>query len=163
MKYDDWKNYNPGKRTLIVTVGLPYSGKSTWAKFQGLPMVCPDALRYAIYNQRFNSEYESTVWQVAHFMVKSLFIAGHKKVILDSTSITRQRRVDWESSFWDTRYKYFDAPCNMCMERASKANDFEILPVIENMNNKFEPLGNDELLFNEERIQGIPTVLVADL
>jgi predicted kinase len=33
---------------LILTVGLPRSGKTTWAKQQGVPMVNRDAIRLAL-------------------------------------------------------------------------------------------------------------------
>src|SRR5258706_417694 len=52
--------------TLIVMVGLPWSGKSTWAREQGnWPIVCPDEIRFALHGQRFIAEAEPWVWTIA--------------------------------------------------------------------------------------------------
>ena len=74
-------------KTLILTVGLPRSGKSTWAMQQGYPVVNPDSIRLALHGHRFREESEEHVWAIAKTMVNSLFIAGHDKVIVDATNI----------------------------------------------------------------------------
>jgi predicted kinase len=73
-------------KTLIMTVGLPRSGKSTWAIAQGHPVVCPDAIRLALHGQPFIATAEPVVWATAKLMVASLFEAGHGVVILDATN-----------------------------------------------------------------------------
>jgi len=94
-------------QTLILTVGLPCSGKSTWALQQtrryaspiyGSPIVCPDQIRLALHGQRFVAMAEPFVWAIARTMVISLFGAGHQKVILDACNTTRKRRDDWLES-----------------------------------------------------------------
>jgi predicted kinase len=74
---------------LILMHGLPRSGKSTWALEQGYPVVCPDAIRYCTTGKRWWGPIEYHIWATAKTMVRSLFLAGHKIVILDSTSRTR--------------------------------------------------------------------------
>jgi len=39
-------------KILILTVGLPRSGKSTWAAKKGFPIVSPDAIRLAMHGMR---------------------------------------------------------------------------------------------------------------
>ena len=85
------------RKTLIAMVGLPRSGKSTWAKKAGHPIVSPDAIRLALHGQRFISEAEPFVWAIAKAMVRALFLAGHSAVILDATNNTRKRRDEWKS------------------------------------------------------------------
>jgi predicted kinase len=63
-------------KKLILTMGLPRSGKSTWAKQQSVPIVSPDAIRLAMTGQRWVGELEDMVWVVAKYMVRSLFLAG---------------------------------------------------------------------------------------
>ena len=41
------------EKQLILTVGLPRSGKTTWALAQGYPIVAPDAIRLAVTGQRY--------------------------------------------------------------------------------------------------------------
>lgn len=124
-------------RRLIVTVGLPYSGKTTWAKEQGHPMVSADAVRLALHGQRFVALYEPMVWAVVETMVRALFLAGHDTVILDVTENTAKRRERWigfdlgNGDLARTVFCVFDTPVAKCLERANLANDATIVPIIE--------------------------------
>lgn len=131
-------------KTLICTVGLPRSGKSTWAKAAGHPIVNPDSIRLALHGQRFISEAEPFVWAIAKAMVRSLFLAGHDAVILDATNNTRKRRDEWKSKDWETIFKVIDTPDYQCVDRAIAEGNETILPVIERMSHEHEPLGDDE-------------------
>jgi predicted kinase len=138
---------------LILTVGLPRSGKTTWARQQaqqyGRTIVNPDSIRLAIHGQRFVQSAEGFVWATARAVVHALFLAGHTTVILDATNVTHKRRNEWLSPHWLTRYKHLDTPLEVCVERARAANDQDIIPVIERMAHQFEPLGLDEAAWLE--------------
>ncbi len=132
-----------------MMVGLPYSGKTTKAlelsaKF-GYPIVCPDAVRLALHGQRFVGDAEPMVWTIAKYMVKALFIAGHKVVILDATNTTRKRRDEWKSKSWARAFcTTNDAKVDDCIARAKENHDDEILPVIDRMVKEYEPITMDE-------------------
>lgn len=131
-------------KTLICTVGLPRSGKTTWALQQAYPIVNPDAIRLAMPGQRFIDSAERFVWATAHCMIQSLFLAGHDTVILDATNNSRKRRDDWQSNKWDTYFKVFDTSKEECLHRAHVINDEQIKPIIERMAEQFEPLADYE-------------------
>lgn len=135
---------NTVKNTLILTVGLPRSGKSTWARKQNLPVVCPDSIRLALHGQRFQTLAEPLVWAIAHIMVHALFLAGHTTVILDATNITKSRRDEWKISAWTTRFALITTPLSVCLSRAITENDTYIIPIIERMAIQSEPLTSDE-------------------
>lgn len=124
--------------TLIMTVGLPRSGKSTWAREQTLPVVCPDAIRLALHGQPFVAEAEPFVWAIAKTMVRALFLAGHETVILDATNTTQRRRDEWRSSEWDLAPVLFDTPVAVCIKRAQASGRADLVPVIERMAAAFE-------------------------
>lgn len=130
--------------TLVCTVGLPRSGKTTWCRGQGWPIVNPDSIRLAIHGQRFISEAEPFVWATAKAMVRSLFLAGHNVVLLDATGNSRKRRDEWQSQNWETYFQVIDTPAAVCLERATAEADHAIIPVIERMAAEHEPLGEDE-------------------
>lgn len=136
-------------KILIATVGLPRSGKTTWAlafsRSNSVPIVCPDAVRYAIHGQRFASVAERYVWATVHAMIRGLFLAGHSHVILDATNVSRKRRDDLKSPDWLTVFHHIDTAPEVCRLRA--ANDAEILPVIDRMESEFQPLEEDEPRF----------------
>ena len=129
---------------LIALVGLPRSGKSTWGRAQGWPIVNPDAIRLAIHGERFNAQAEPFVWLVAKTMIRALFLAGHRVVIFDATNTTRKRRDDLRSVEWETYFKVIDTSPEVCLNRAVSENDSDIIPVIERMVAQFESLEADE-------------------
>jgi predicted kinase len=137
------------KKLLICTVGFPRSGKTTWARAQGHPIVCPDAIRLALHGQRFFAPAEPMVWAQAKVMVRALFGAGHDVVILDACNSSRKRRDDWISNEWETVFKVIREPALTCINRAMAENDQEIIPSIERMANNYDPLEEDELQWSE--------------
>src|SRR5260370_7295250 len=71
---------------LILTVGLPMSGKTTWARSTGHPIVNPDSIRLAIHGQRFYGPCEPFVWAVTYTIVNPSFNPAHHPVTLHSTN-----------------------------------------------------------------------------
>lgn len=139
------------EKTLICMMGLPRSGKSTTAaklsEALKAPIVNPDAIRLSLHGQPFLRTAEKFVWAVADLMVKSLFEAYHDIVILDATNTTRVRRDCWASSDWDVRFCEIPESPQTCISRAEAEGRRELIPVIEQMWEKYEPLGEDETPF----------------
>lgn len=131
-------------KILICTVGLPRSGKTTWARKQVHPVVNPDAIRLAIHGQKFIPEAEPFVWATAKAMVRALFLAGHRTVILDATNTTRKRRDEWRSTEWATFFRCFFESVDTCKERAVSDGRQDLVEVIDRMAVQFEPRGDDE-------------------
>jgi predicted kinase len=132
------------EKLLVATVGLPRSGKTTWARRQGVPIVNPDSIRLAIHGCRYVEQAEPLVWAIAKTMVRSLFLAGHDVVVLDACNVTRKRRQEWISNEWRTLFKLVDADAEECLYRARRECDQYIVPIIRKQAREFEPLGLDE-------------------
>jgi predicted kinase len=118
--------------TLILTIGLPRSGKTTWARSSGEPMVNPDSIRIALHGRRFWEPAELFVWATAYTMVEALFRAGHGRVIVDACNVTLKRRDPWMRKY-ECDFRVFLTRPEVCIERAVDAGDTEIVPVIERM------------------------------
>ena len=73
----------PPEGVLIMLMGLPRAGKSTWARATGYPIVDCDAIRLTKTGQRWWGPIEHEIWATARTMVRALFMAGHPIVILD--------------------------------------------------------------------------------
>jgi predicted kinase len=127
-----------------MTLGLPRSGKTTWSKQQGVPIVCPDAIRLALHGERFIGSAEPFVWAIAKCMVRALFVAGHGTVILDATNVTKKRRDEWKSDEWTRAFKVITTPTAECLRRAEAEGDTYIVPVIERMAAEWEIPSADE-------------------
>lgn len=138
-------------KTLIVLVGLPRSGKTTWAFSIGpsYPVVSPDAIRLALHGQRFITESEPLVWVMAEYMAKSLFFAGHKTVIIDGCHVSKKRRDFWREKFekigYEVCFKVIETGTEECIKRAKLDSDDAILSVIERMVDNWEPLDEEEI------------------
>jgi len=141
--------------TLIMTVGLPRSGKTTRVKVLGHPIVNPDSIRLAIHGRPYIQTAEPLVWATAKYMVRSLFIAGHKTVVLDSTNTTRKRRDEWASKEWSRDFEVVLTSLEDCLERAHKqySDDEEsrngLIGAIKRMHEGWEHVSEDELLEHE--------------
>ena len=134
-------------KILICTMGLPRSGKSTWARKQGYPIVSPDAIRLELYGKSFWIPGEKMVWAIADLMVRSLFTAGHSVVILDATNFSKTQRSKWYSPDWITVFKEIDTDYLECMRRAQKEGREDLYRIIRHMYLNYEPLeiGEDYL------------------
>jgi predicted kinase len=119
--------------TLIMTVGLPRSGKSTWARQQGHPIVNPDAIRLVLYGRAYQREGERMVWTVAHYMVEALFMAGHQTVILDATNCRESLRKEWRNRAWVAKLHVVNTDPVLCRNRAIASDQEYLLPVIDRM------------------------------
>lgn len=124
-------------RTLILTVGLPRAGKSTWAKTTGHPIVNPDSIRLAMHGEAYIQSAEDFVWATAKCMVKALFLAGHDTVILDATNTTIKRQEEWNSVAEQVEaivvFKMFATMAFECKERAMADGREDLIPVIDRM------------------------------
>jgi|SRR5882672_1452350 len=132
-------------KTLILTVGLPRSGKTTWARKQGYPIVCPDSIRLALHGERYIQLAEPFVWAIARTMVRALFLAGHDTVILDATNTTVKSRTSWVSPDWKLRLAPILATTSVCLARAMAEGDAYIVPIIQRMSEQLEALTIEEL------------------
>ncbi len=107
--------------TLLCPVGLPRCGKSTWARGLGVPIVCPDAIRLALTGRRWYAPIEHQTWATARTMVRALFWAGHKVVILDATNWSRRARDNFQPSpdcDWVREFVWFHDGPERCKARA---------------------------------------------
>lgn len=142
--------YDFSRCTLLLMVGIPYSGKTTQArKFSralNAPIVSPDAIRVGLSGERYQQPLEPTVWWVARMMARALFLAGHRTVIIDATNTTKDRREEWRGpEEWEVRCyevepEFGEDHVETCKMRAQEAGDVEILPVIERMADQYEPV-----------------------
>lgn len=124
-----------------MTIGLPRSGKSTISKKLGYCIVNPDSIRLALHGKRFDIEYESEVWKITKIMVKSLFLAGHRVVILDATNTTNKRRDEWiddKNRNYSILFIKVLTDKDTCIKRAMEDGYDDLIPIIEDMNKKLE-------------------------
>lgn len=136
------------KPTLIAMVGLPRSGKSTLCKMYsdltGAPIVNRDNIRLALHGQRYTALAEPMVKAISNVMIRSLFLSGHELVLYDETNYSRAARDFIKSDLWETRFWVVPTPPEICADRAVATNQHDLIPVIEEMYKRYQPLEEDE-------------------
>lgn len=83
------------KPIFIMTVGLPGSGKSTWAsKVKDVVVISSDAIRVELFgtdDRKTNGEENAKVFAIAHRRIKQN-LKKKKNVIFDATNLNKNRR-----------------------------------------------------------------------
>jgi predicted kinase len=127
-------------KKLILTVGLPRSGKTTWAMKQGFPVLNIDEVRWQVYGHRFWGPGEELTWTIARIMFRAL-AAVNEVIIIDACNVTKKRREDWIKLVPEgtqIELEPFMASPKLCIDRARVTGDLEIIPVIERMALEFD-------------------------
>lgn len=148
-------DFPPHSGTLILMMGLPYSGKTTQAMALAAhlpaPVVCPDSIRLALHGHRFIPKAEPMVWTLAHIFVQTLFEYGYNYVILDACNVSRKRRKEWESTDWTSAIFIIDTTPETCRARAQAQGDKEIISVIDRMAGEWELPDGEEYIWDHVR------------
>lgn len=106
---------------LILLVGLPGSGKSTYAnEDRGHVVICPDDFRRILTGQDYYKPAEESVWSHVKTSARALLLRGYK-VVIDATALTRSARSQWIQIAKEMNVPasaiYFDTPYDICLQR----------------------------------------------
>lgn len=134
------------ENVLVMMVGLSRSGKSTFCKENLLhyPIVNQDSIRLALHGKKFDLTYEKEVLHITKVMIKSLFFAGHKIVILDRMNPTIKSRNKWKSELWKRYFIEINTSKEECLRRAEENEEFELIKVINQISNFYQSVQDEE-------------------
>lgn len=119
---------------LLVLVGLPGSGKSTWAKQQGLPTISSDAIRELLADDVTDQTIHRQVFQTVRFLVRQRLAIGRPVTCVDATHLTpRERRPYFRIRGCRVEAVFFDVPVELCQQRNAARQRVVPPDVIERM------------------------------
>jgi predicted kinase len=109
------------RKKLIVLVGLPGSGKSTWAAQQHMGILSSDAVREILTGDPENQTANRLVFPTLRYLLGKRVEAGMTATILDATSLTPKERKVWirtaEALGCAAEAVFFDTPLEVCKSR----------------------------------------------
>ncbi len=114
-------SHNGASRTVLVFVGLPGSGKSTWADENQVPVISSDALRLLLADDITDQTVNRQVFLYVRALLRTRLAIGRPVTGIDATSVGREGRAVYIriARHWGARVEavYFDTPLEECLRR----------------------------------------------
>jgi predicted kinase len=109
------------KGTVVLAIGLPGSGKSSWFKRHNIHPLSSDLLRELLFDDAQEQRFQDLVFSNLRSMLKARLIARRPLNYVDATNLTPQDRHSWiklaKDYGYDVQGVFFDVPLEVCMER----------------------------------------------
>jgi len=111
----------PPKGIVVLAIGLPGSGKSSWFKRHNVVPLSSDMVRSLLFDDVREQRFQDLVFSNLRSMLKARLIAKRPMNYVDATNLTPQERQHWIKLAKDYNYEvhavFFDVPLEICVER----------------------------------------------
>jgi predicted kinase len=109
------------KGIVVLAIGLPGSGKSSWFKRHNVVALSSDMVRSLLFDDVREARFQDLVFSNLRSMLKARLIAKRPMNYVDATNLTPQERQHWVKLAKDYNYEvhavFFDVPLEVCLER----------------------------------------------
>src|ERR1051325_10660651 len=106
---------------IVVLVGLPGSGKSTYLRQLGTSGLSSDAIRKMLADDETDQTIHERVFQTLRYLLRQRLAIGRNVTYIDATNLTPQERAPYigigKSYGCDVDAVFFDVPIEVCRER----------------------------------------------
>lgn len=106
---------------IVVLVGLPGSGKSTYLEKMGAPALSSDAVRKLLADDETDQSLHDRVFQTLRYLLRHRLALGRPFTYIDATHLTPEERQPYlaigKSYGCEVEAIYFDVPQAICRQR----------------------------------------------
>jgi predicted kinase len=131
------------KGFVVLTIGLPGSGKTTWYKRRGVTPLSSDLLRTLLFDDITEQRYQGLVFSTLRSLLRARLIAKMPWNYVDATNLSPHERKQWikmaKSFGYEVHAVFFDVPLAVCMERNSKRDRQVTDDVMQKMAERLKP------------------------
>jgi predicted kinase len=106
---------------VVLAIGLPGSGKTTWFKRRGVTPLSSDLLRSILFDDITEQRYQGLVFSTLRSLLRARLIAKMPWNYVDASNLSSHERRQWikmaRSFGYEVQALFFDVPLEVCMER----------------------------------------------
>jgi predicted kinase len=129
--------------SVILAIGLPGSGKSSWFKRHKITPLSSDILRGMLFDDPTEQRFQDLIFSNLRSMLKARLIARRPLNYVDATNLTPHERQSWVKLGHDYGYEvqavFFDVPLEVCLQRNQRRERVVAEDVMRRMSAKLKP------------------------